>query len=178
MNKLYSGSVILFGLAVPVILALIALLVISSAKSALMGDFKKNKLAYQQEQAIQQQITALKSQTEPQLLQFSQWQDLVSDDVYQKISSGIREQASKSPTQTMMVTSESRSQAAKNLETTLKRNIVGIDIALNGTYQEIQNASLALETSSPNLFLHSFKLTPSRGKLLNLNLTYLAWSKD
>ncbi|GAA5497181.1 hypothetical protein Rhal01_03371 [Rubritalea halochordaticola] len=178
MNKLYSGSVILFGLVAPLIVALIALLVISSIKSSLLGDFKKNKLAYQQEQAIQQQITALKNQTAPQLTQFNQWQDLVSDDVYQKISSGIREQASMSPTQTMMITSESRSQAAKNIENILKRNIVGIDIALNGTYKEIQSASLSLETASPNLFLHSFKLTPGRGKLLDLNLTYLAWAKD
>ena len=178
MNKQYSSPVILFGVIAPIFGALILLVVIAAVKSSLMGDFEDNKIAYEQEKAIQAQVQQLKQKTAVHQNQYAKWQGLVSDDVYQKISSSLREQAGQSPTQTMMITSESRSQTAKALENILKKNIVGIDFALTGTYQEIQGASLALETTSPNLFLHSFKFTPGRGKLLNLNLTYLAWSKE
>ncbi|SHK32740.1 hypothetical protein SAMN02745181_3621 [Rubritalea squalenifaciens DSM 18772] len=178
MNKQYSTPVILFGIVIPLVITIILLIIVAAIKGSLMGDFENNKLAYEQELMVQQQAQDLKSKTSSNLNQFKTWEELVSGDVYQKISSNLREEASNSPTQSMMITSESRSQNAKSLEQTLKRNIVGIDFSIAGTYQEIQNATLSLEATTPNLFLYSFQVKPSRGKLLNLNLTYLAWSKE
>ncbi|MFC5049936.1 hypothetical protein ACFPK9_04855 [Rubritalea spongiae] len=173
MKKLYIQSISIFSLVIPLAIVLVLGIIISIVKSTALNNFEKNKRSYQEDQMLDQQLTVLRKQKGYAAHQ-EQWRDLMLGDSFAKLNKQL-DSSIKSANQsdTLTLTSQKRD-SRPNLG--VKSQYSAYSYGLRGTYGEVQQCLLHLESHLPQTMLTKLSIKPSRSNnLYDFNLNFISW---
>ncbi|MGJ8671653.1 hypothetical protein [Rubritalea sp.] len=173
MKKFYIQSISVFSIIIPLIIIIIAWVAITVVKSTMLGDFEKNKVTYQTDQSLNQQLNILKKQA-GYAQYVPQWEELMQGDSFAKMNGQLEksiESANKSKTLTL--TSQKR-EGRPNLG--VAGPYSAYSYGIQGTYAEVQQCLLDLESNMPNSMLTKLTINASNsGNFYNFNLNFTTW---
>lgn len=172
----YRKSISLFGIVVPVIIAMAIIGGCYFLKSEMLVSFnnkQSNFKSYEQNRIVAMDIEAQVIRSRQHL---DRWNESFSQETASAVTTNMREIFSHLPSKEIQQTSFERSNSATGFGSVAAQKSSQIRIALRGTYRTLQRALLELETRMPQLQLMELRIDPSnQSTLINFQVTYTAW---
>lgn len=174
---LYRQTIILFGIAIPVLLAaaivgggfLLKTRMVSSAENK-----QTNYKTYEQGRLAGLEIEAQVTRQRPHL---DRWNEQLSQETASAVATNLREIIERLPSKEIQQTAFERPNTNGGLGNVAAQSSSQIRIAFRGTFRTLQRAFLELETRMPQLQLQELRIDPSSNQsaLMNFQVTYTAW---
>lgn len=172
MNRCYRQPVLLFGAVAPLVTVVSLLGVVSwhhlnieDSSRARQEQYKEDQKAHQERAALQRQVDEL----DPQL---KCWTALLETPPSPAAKALLDDLKSRYP----VVFSSFLTRPHGGIGTASKQPSARLQLCFRGTYRDLQNTFLELETCLPQLQLDSIKLRPAPDhRLLEVDIAYTAW---
>ncbi len=174
---LYRQTIILFGLALPVVVAAAVIGVGFAIKNQMTASFdnkQKNYKTYEQGRLSGLEIEA---QVTRQRQHLERWNEQIAQETASSVATNLREIIEQLPSKEIQQTAFERPGSTGGFGTVVAQNSSQIRIAFRGTYRTLQRAFLELESRMPRLQLQDLKMDPiaNNPALLNVQVTYTVW---
>lgn len=175
--KLYQQSILIFGLAIPLLLAA----AVFSACFVIRGKITTS-LAAKTEQFGQLQQTRRAAQEVERTVgiereNLERWSKQMSQETASVVTATLRKIEERIPDNQFTQTSFERPTAAAGFGTVSAQRSSQIQMSFRGTYRSVQQAFLELETRMPQLQLQDLRISPNPNQpaLHNIQVSYTAW---
>lgn len=174
---LYRQTIILFGIALPVVVAAAVIGVGFAIKNQMTASFdnkQKNYKTYEQGRLSGLEIEA---QVTRQRQHLERWNEQIAQETASSVATNLREIIEQLPSKEIQQTAFERPGSTGGFGTVVAQNSSQIRIAFRGTYRTLQRAFLELESRMPRLQLQDLKMDPiaNQAALLNVQVTYTVW---
>jgi hypothetical protein len=174
---LYRQSIILFGIAVPVLCTAAIAGVGYLLKSKMTASFETKMRTYKTYEQGRLAGLEIEAQVIRQREHLQRWSEQLSQETASAVATNLREISDKLPTKEIQQTAFERPSNRSGFGAASAQDSSQIRIAFRGTYRTMQQAFLELETRMPQLQLQEFKIDPiaTNSSLMNFQVTYTAW---
>ncbi|PQJ29267.1 hypothetical protein [Rubritalea profundi] len=177
MKRHYIQSIGTFSIAVPLIVTLIVIGIISFTKSTLLGDFSQSQRIYKTEQTQIAALSKLEIKHKAQQSQLEQWDKLLTSDSYNEVNKQLRIAITNNNKSKTLQLTDQKSATRPAYAVDAPRS--ACEFVLEGTFTELQRCTTELECKMPNLMVNTMNIKPqTNSNLLNLKLNYTIWEKD
>ena len=175
----YRQTITLFGIVVPVIVALAIGGICYLLKSKMTASFNNKQENYKTFEQSRIASVEIESQVTRQRQHLDRWSNALAQETASAVTTNLREIFSHLPSKEIQQTSFERANAAGGFGSISAQKSSQIRIALRGTYRALQRTFLELETRMPQLQLLELRLDPSTNQstLLNCQVTFTSWEK-
>lgn len=175
----YRQTIILFGIAVPVVVT-VAVVGLGFALKSNMISSSETKLKslkdYEISRAAGQEIEAKVIRERENV---ERWNTQLAQETASAVTTNLREITEHLPSKEIQQTAFERPSSNNGFGAATAQSSSPIQIAFRGTFRTMQQAFLELETRMPRLQLQELRIDPSTSQstLLNFQVTYTAWEK-
>jgi hypothetical protein len=175
--NLYRQTITLFGIIVPVIIAVAVVAGCYFLKSEMVASFNNKQTNYKSYEQSRLAALEIEAQVTRQRQHLDRWNQSFSQETASAVTTNLREIFSQLPSKEIQQTSFERTNTAGGFGSVSAQKSSQIRIALRGTFRTLQRALLELETRMPQLQLMELRMDPSSSQsaLLNFQVTYTAW---
>jgi hypothetical protein len=175
--KLYQKSILIFGLALPLVAAGALVGIGSFVKSRMMASYNHKeqlRTVFEQNRIGGLEIEA---QVARQIPHLERWNQDMSQETASAVAKHLREIYESLPDKEIQQTAFEKPSGKAGFGAAAAQNASQVRIALRGTYRSLQKAFLDLETRMPQLQLEDMRMDPvaSHASLVNFQVTYTAW---
>ena len=176
---LYRQTIILFGIVVPVVVAIAIGGAFYLLKSKMTESFTAKEENYRTFEQCRIAGVEIEAQVTRQRQHLNRWNTALSQETASAVTTNLREIYSHLPSKEIQQTSFERSNAGGGSGPMTAQKSSQIRIALRGTFRSLQRVFLELETRMPQLQLMELRLDPSTNQtsLLNCQITFTSWEK-
>ena len=175
--KFYQQSVIIFGLAIPAVIAIavIAVCVLGTQKITATLDEKTDMFASSEQS--RRAMAEVESEVVVERENLERWQKRLTEETASTVTSHMRTIAEQLPGREFQQTSFERPTGASGFGNASAQKSSQIRLGFRGTYRSVQRAFLELETRMPQLQLQDLRLAPNpnQASMLNVQVAYTAW---
>jgi len=177
MMHLYRQSIILFGIIIPVAIAIGVLSIFFMIKSNMVESFDHKLKSYKTYLTAQNAGWEIEAGVNRQRKHIDRWNQQLSQETASAVTTSLREISDHLPSKELQQTAFERPGGKGGFGSISAQNSSQIRIAFRGTFRTMQRAFLELETRMPRLQLQDLKIDPStsQSSLLNFQVTYTAW---
>jgi hypothetical protein len=174
---LYRQSIIIFGLILPVLIALALTGLGFLAKSKVSASFANKESQSKSHRMVVIGATQAEAQVSLDRVHLERWNMLLSEDTASAVAANLRVIVESLPDDEIQQTAFERANESGGFGAAAAQKSTQIRMAYRGTYRTLQRAFLELETRMPQLQLQEIRLntTGSQSSQLNLQATYTAW---
>jgi hypothetical protein len=174
---LYRQTILLFGLALPI---LIATAVISGGfmlKSKMAASFDNKEKTFKSYEQSRLSALEIENQVGRQRKYLDHWNEQLSQETASSVATHLRKISERLPSKEIQQTSFERPNNTGGFGAAAAQKSSQLRITFRGTYRTLQRAFLELETRMPQLQLQELRIDPtaSQASLLNFQVTYTAW---
>lgn len=174
---LYRQSIIIFGIAVP---ALIAAAVVGAGvfvKSKMKTSFGEKATLFHNHEKDRIAALEIEAKVAQDRHHLDRWTEQLSQEAASTVATTLREIIEKLPSKEIQQTSFERPGSSGGLGGASAQTSSQIRISFRGTYRTLQRAFLELETRLPQLQLLEIRMDPvaNQNSLINCQVTYTAW---
>lgn len=175
--NLYRQNIILFGIALPVLVAAAIIGVGFLLKSKMTESFETKRNDYKAYEQGRLAGLEMEAQVARQREHLERWNEQLAKETASTVGSNLREIYSHLPSKEIQQTAFDPDAGSGGFGSASAQNASQIRIALRGTFRTLQRAFLELETRMPQLQLQELRIDPSNSQsaLLNFQVTYTAW---
>lgn len=177
--NLYRKNIAVFGLALPVLGAVLIVVACGFLKGKMKTSFEVKQSNFRTYE--QGRLAALEIETTVtrQLPHLERWEKSLSEETASSVGTNLREIYSHLPNKEIQQTAFERPGGAVGFGAASAQKSSQIRIAMRGTFRTLQRAFLELETRMPQLQLEELRMEPvtSHASQLNFQVTYTAWEK-
>lgn len=180
MNPHYKEPVLLFGLAAPILVVLLALGLGFHFRGKLEKTYQARVQQYRDHKKVEAQRETLQKRIQTQEPHMNRWMSLFEKATTSSVNGLLGEFQKQYDSQEFQQVSFRRTASSGGIGGASAHPSIQIQLGFRGTYRALQNAFLELETRMPQLQLDSIKLSvanPNR-RVLNADLIYTAWQKE
>ncbi|NQX00687.1 hypothetical protein HQ447_08490 [bacterium] len=174
---LYRQTIVLFGIAAPVVATAVLVGACYLVKSKMVASFDNKQRNYKTYETSRLAGLTIEAQVTRQRQHMERWNSQLSQETASAVTTNLREISEHLPSKEIQQTAFERPSGKGGFGTTSAQNSSQVRIAFRGTFRTIQRAFLELETQMPRLQLQDLKIDPSSSQsaLLNFQVTYTAW---
>jgi hypothetical protein len=179
--NLYRQAITLFGIVVPVIIALLVVGGFYYLRSEMTASFNNKKQNFKLYEQNRQASLTIEAQVKQSRQHLDRWNEALSQETASIVTTNMREIFAKLPTKEIQQTSFERTNAGGGFGAVSAQKSSQIRIALRGTYRTLQQALAELETRMPQLQLMELRMDPStnpstnQANQINFQATYTVW---
>jgi hypothetical protein len=172
---LYRQSILIFGLILPLTIAIVALVASYFFKSKLEDSFRSNIASYKSTDDVRIASLTIESKIIYQRPNMERWNTSLSQEAGNTVRTKLDAIISELPVSEIQLASFSSSPAKAGFGSAQKSSQV--QFVLRGTFHTVQRALLKLETQLPQLQLQDLVIDPKAisSSLLAFTITYNAW---
>jgi hypothetical protein len=172
---LYRQSILIFGLILPLLIAISVLMASYLLKSKLEDSFRSNTVSYKSTDDIRLASLAIESKVIRLRPAMERWNTLLSQEAANIIQTKLDTIINEFPVSEIQRVSFTPSSTKTGFGSGQKSS--QIQFVLRGTFHTVQRALLKLETQLPQLQLQDLIIDPklSSSSLLTFTITYTAW---
>jgi hypothetical protein len=177
---MYKQPIIIFGIAIPVIIAAVVIGACVYIRGEITGSFDEKVQYYSGYEKNRMGALAIEAQLNQQRPDLDRWNALTSQETFSLVTTNLRAIAEKLPPKEFQQTAFERLSQSGGFGGVSAQKSSGLRFNFRGTYRTVQRAFLELETRMPNLQLQELKIDPnsaSESALLTFQVTYTAWEK-
>jgi hypothetical protein len=174
---LYRQSILLFGLILPLAIAVTLVLACYLLKSNLEDSYRNNIAGYKSSDEVRRTSLTIEGKVIRQRPDMERWNALLSQETGNNVRSQLDAIISQLPPKEIQVTSFLPSSVKAGIGGVSAQKSSQLQFTLRGTFHTIQRAFLELETRLPQLQLgeQKFDLTSNSSSLLTVTATYTVW---
>ncbi len=175
---MYKQSIILFGIVIPVIVAVIVIGVCAFFRNKITSSFAEKEQYYSGYEQSRMGALEIEAQLSRQRDSSERWQELVGQETFSLVTTNLRAIAEKLPPKEFQQTAFERLGSSGGIGSVSAQKSAGLKFNFRGTYRTVQKAFIDLETQMPNLQLQELRIDPSSttdSPLLNFQVIYTAW---
>lgn len=175
---MYKQSIIIFGIVVPVLIAVVFLGCTAFVKAKISSSFENKAQHFSGHEARRKEAITVEARLGQQQESFERWQELVEQETFSVVTTNLRAIGEELPSKEFQQTAFERLSQTTGFGSVTAQNSSGLRFNFRGTYRTLQRAFLELETRMPNLQLQEIRITPStttETPLLDVQVIYTAW---
>lgn len=175
--NLYRQTITIFGIVLPVIIAVVIIGGCYLLKSKMTASFNNKQANFKSYELSRMAGLEIEAQVTRQRQHLERWNKSFSQETASAVTTNMREIFAQLPSKEIQQTSFERTSTAGGFGSVSAQKSSQIRIALRGTFRTLQRALLELETRMPQLQLLELRMDPSTSQsaLLNFQVTYTAW---
>lgn len=175
--NLYRKTITLFGIIVPVIIAVVIIGGCYFLRSEMVASFKNKQANFKLYEQNRLAALDVETQVARNRQHLDRWNQSFSQETASAVTTNMREIFSRLPTKEIQQTSFERTTTTGGFGSVTAQKSSQIRIALRGTFRTLQRALLELETRMPQLQLMELRMEPSTNQAtqINFQVTYTAW---
>lgn len=179
MNFFYRQAIILFGVVLPVIVAIGLIAGSYLLHSKMNNDFTLKEQKYRDHLRAREQVNMIEEEVKADRVHLERWNEQLAQETASAFGTNLKEITDKLPDKEIQQTSFDPSAKAGGFGAASAQSASQIRIGFRGTFRTMQKAFLELETRMPQLQLEelSMKSANSSSYLLTFQVTYTAWHK-
>ena len=172
----YRQSIILFGFAIPALVALVLVGILLLVKSNVTESFQQKQSLFKNYESNRINALALEAQISKKRPHMQRWASQLNQETASAINSNLRSIADKIPSKEYQPTSFERLNLPSGFASASAQKSSQIRLAFRANYRSMQRVFLDLETRMPQLQLQELRIDPStQSSNLNFQVTYTAW---
>lgn len=174
----YRQSIALFGIVLPLILAIAVVGGAFYLKSTMDESFATKQKAYKVYDQTRIGALGVETQVRNRRVYVDQWKAQLSEETKSALSSNLRKIQETLPGKEFQTTVTETLNTRAGFASASAQKSSQIHLGFRGTFRTVQRAFLELETRMPQLQLQEFKMDPNTTgpvSLLNFDVTYTAW---
>lgn len=177
--NLYRQPIILFGVVIPLILALAVIGIGYVVNSKMTESFAEKRRDFLSHQQARSQSASLEKEVQSRRNDLQRWKENLDQETASVVGSNLRSIIEKLPNKEIQQTAFDPSNGNSGFGSASAQNASRIRIAFRGTFTTLQKAFLELETRMPQLVLEDMSLEPATNSphLITTQVTYTAWEK-
>lgn len=175
---MYKQSIILFGIVIPVIIAVLVIGACAFFRNKITTSFSTKAQYYSGYEKSRMGALEIEAQLSRQRESSEQWKVLVGQETFSLVTTNLRAIAEDLPPKEFQQTAFERLGQSGGFGGISAQKSSGLKFNFRGTYRTVQRAFLELETQMPNLQLQELRIDPSansESSLLNFQVVYTAW---
>jgi hypothetical protein len=174
---LYRQTIILFGIAVPVVITAIIVGLCFMLKSNMVDSFGTKLKSFKDYEISRVAGLELEAKVTKERENIERWQNQLAQETASAVTTNLREISEHLPSKEIQQTAFERPNSNGGFGAVSAQNSSPIRIAFRGTFRTMQRAFLELESRMPRLQLQDLRIDPSssQSSLLNFQVTYTAW---
>lgn len=174
---LYRQSILVFGLILPLTIAVGLVVASYLFKSALEKSYSNNIAGYKSSDGVRLASLAIEGKIIRQRPDMERWNALLNQETASTVTNQLRAVIKKLPPEELLQTSYMPSAVKAGFGILSAQKSSQVQVNFRGTFHTMQRAFLELETRLPQLQLQDLKieLTTNQSSLLNFQVTYTAW---
>jgi hypothetical protein len=178
----YRQSIVLFGIALPALAIVLALIAVWSVRSHMFSSFSKKQSLFGNYQADYSKAMQVEANIARQRPHVQRWTQIISEEAASSVNNHLRTISENLPAKEFQKTAFERTAGKGGLGANAAQNSSQLRIIFRGTYRTMQRAFLQLESRMPQLQLQEMRIEPNLNPqnpspLLNFQVTYTAWEK-
>lgn len=177
MNR-YQQSIVLFGFAVP---AVIAALIIGGgiyAKGRASASLEQKISHYKGFEKNKRAAFALEAEVSQKREHFERWERQLSEETASAVTSNLRQIEELLPAKEFQKTAQEHPSGKSGFGSASAQSSAQVRLSFRATFRSMQKAFLELESRMPQLQMQDLRIDPSSGSNnLNVSVTYTAWEK-
>lgn len=178
MNPHYKDPVIIFGLAAPVLLVVLALGLGAHFRGKFEETYASRKTQYENNKTVEEEGQVLAQMIRTQEPHMNRWMALFEEPPATAVNGFFRDFQARHDSQHIQLIGFRPTPAAGGIGGVSQQPSIQLHLSFRGTFRTLQSAFLELETKMPQLQLDSIKLSTQDGqKTLNAIVVYTAWQK-
>jgi hypothetical protein len=174
---LYRQSILIFGLILPLAVALALVVGCYLLKSNLEKSYRNNIAGYKASDVVRLASLAVEGKVIRQRPEMERWNALLAQETASTVTSQLRTILSELAPKEIQQTSYNPSPTAVGFATVAAQKSSQLQMSFRGTFHTMQRAFLELETRLPQLQIQDLKISPNstQSSLLDFQVTYTAW---
>ncbi len=175
---MYKQSIILFGIVIPVVIAIAVIGACAFFRSKITNSFATKEQYYSGYEMSRMGALEIEAQLSRQRESSERWQELVGQETFSLVTTNLRAIAEELPPKEFQQTAFERLGSSGGFGSVSAQKSSGLKFNFRGTFRTVQKAFLDLETQMPNLQLQELRIDPSSNtgsSLLNFQVVYTAW---
>ncbi len=175
---MYKQSIILFGIVIPLLIAVVVSGGAAFVKGKITASFAEKTRHYKGYEQNRLGALGIEAKLAREREHSERWQELVKQETFSLVTTNLRAIAEQLPPKEFQQTAFERLGQASGFGTVSGQKSSGLKFNFRGTYRTVQQVFLELETRMPNLQLQELRIDPSgtsAAGLLNFQVTYTAW---
>ena len=175
----YRQTIILFGVVLPVILAVGLVLAGYLLHSKMKNSFTLKERMYLDNMKAREQINMIEENVKADRVHLERWNKQLAEETASAVAINLKEISDKLPNKEIQQTAFNPSSNAGGFGTASAQSASTIRIGFRGTFRTLQKAFLELETRMPQLQLEALSIKPANNSsyLLTIQVTYTAWQQ-
>jgi hypothetical protein len=175
--KFYRQSILLFGLVIPLLVAVVLIAGSYVFKSNVETSFKKNVTGYNSSEKDREECLLIESKILPERPAIERCEKLLNQKAASSVLPQLREIMTAVGKSELQETNSTVTSGKAGFGAVAEQNSSQIQVKFRGTFQAMQRVLLKLETKFPQLQLNDLKIDPntSQSSLLNFQVNYTAW---
>lgn len=173
----YRQSIILFGIVVPLILALAVIAAGYVVKSKMTESFALKRQNFLTHQQARSQAVAVEKEVKSRRPHLERWNKDLAQETASVVGNHLRAIAEKLPNKEIQQTAFDPSSSKSGFGSASAQDSSRIRISFRGTFRTLQRAFLELETRMPQLTLEDLSIEPATNSpyQVTMQVTYTAW---
>lgn len=174
---MYKQSIILFGIVVPVLIAVVVIGACAFFRSKITNSFDNKVQYFSGYEQSRMGALEIEAQLSRQRASSEGWQELVGQETFSLVTTNLRAIAEDLPPKEFQQTAFERLGQSNGFGAVTAQKSSGLKFNFRGTFRSVQKAFLELETQMPNLQLQELRIDPNSNgaSLLNFQVIYTAW---
>lgn len=176
---LYRKTIILFGVALPIVCAAAIVGIGSILKSKMTVSFDHKQRTYKAYEQSRLAGLDIEAKVNSEREHLERWNEQLAMETASAVANNLREisDSESFPSKEIQQTAFERPTGSTGFGAASAQNSSQIRIAFRGTFRTMQRAFLELETRMPQLQMQDFKIDPvsSHASLMNFQVSYTAW---
>ena len=178
MNSQYKKSIAVFGIAIPISIMLIIMVFTINKSNSIKKDYTAKKAEYMRSQSLAAQLASLKDQASKCKDQTGHCQQLISSVSRGDIIKLWSQISSKYSANGFAKVTPQWSVGSKGLGLNNAQSASSIQMSLEGTFSDVQQSLLELETQLPQLQLDKMSMSPSGNRnRIKADTTFTLWAE-
>jgi hypothetical protein len=177
---MYKKPIILFGIAVPTVIAILIVVTCFQAKIKVATSYETKVQEYKNYQISRMKALEIETQIAKQRKAYEQWLKVLEQDPVTLLNANMKILAGKLPSKEFQQPLTERMTNKIGFGTVSAQNSEALRFNFKGTFRTTQKALMELETRMPNLQLQELRIDPNTAgssSIINIQLTYTAWEK-
>jgi hypothetical protein len=173
----YRQSILIFGLILPLAVALALVVASYLFKSSIEDSYRNNIAGYKTSDGVRLASLAIEGKVIRQRPDMERWNVLLNQETASTVTNQLRAVVNELPPKELQQTAYMPSAVKAGFGILSAQKSSQLQITFRGTFHTMQRAFLELETRLPQLQLQDLKIDPNtnQSSLLNFQVTYTAW---
>ena len=173
---MYKQSIILFGIALPLLGLGVLIGALHFLKSEMTESFTVKTAQYKVFAQSRNAAVETESKISKRRPHLARWKEELSSETISAVRTHLKTISGIIPSKEFQETDSARLDSRTGFSSATTQKSSMIRLGFRGTYRSVQQGLLELEARMPQLQLQELKITPSaQSSLLNFQVTYTAW---